>query len=82
MRGYLGLALVVWLAIYAARCAWFPLTRCRSCAGAAFRPRRSRILSALRGPRTCRRCTGTGSRIRLGRRAYDRMRRLQRAGTR
>jgi hypothetical protein len=76
------LAAAGWFLIYAARCAWRPLATCRSCRGAAFLPRRSRLMAALRGPRTCRRCRGVGTRIRLGRRAYDHLRRLQRAGTR
>lgn len=82
MRGYLALAVAAALLIYAARCAWRPLVRCKACGGSTVRPRRSRLVTAIRGPRACRRCRGTGARILLGRRLYDRTRKLQRAGSR
>lgn len=79
--------LVVLAAVYAALCAWRPLVRCSSCRGALLRRRRGpRWLAILadrfRGPALCRRCRGRGVRIRLGRRAYDHLRRLQKAGSR
>jgi hypothetical protein len=79
-----GLALAV-VGLYAAACAWVPLARCRSCRGALIRPRRGPLAgmrTAVRGVRWCRRCAGTGRRIRIGRRAYNHLRALQRAGTR
>ena len=82
MTGYLAVAGMALALIYAARCAWRPLVACKACAGSTIRPRRSRLVTAIRGPRACRRCRGTGARILLGRRLYDRMRKLQRAGSR
>jgi len=82
MHPFLFGAAVVLALIYAARCAWRPLVTCKACGGSTIRPRRSRLVTAIRGPRACRRCRGTGARILLGRRLYDRMRKLQRAGSR
>jgi len=72
---------------YAALCAGRPLVRCRSCRGAMVRRRRGPavivwLLVRFRGVALCPRCRGRGTRIRLGRRAYDKVRELQRAGTR
>jgi hypothetical protein len=83
----LVLLAVVAVAVYAGLCAWRPLARCRSCRGTLVRTRRGpRLilwwLDRLRGPKLCRRCGATGRRIRYGRRAYDHLRRLQRAGSR
>jgi hypothetical protein len=82
MRLFLFGAVLILGLIYAARCAWRPLVRCKACDGSTIRPRRSRLVTAIRGPRACRRCQGTGARILLGRRLYDRTRKLQRAGSR
>lgn len=80
-------AAVVWLAVYVALCAWRPLARCRACRGALVRARRGpRLLvwwlDRMRGARLCRRCGATGRRIRYGRRLYNHVRAIQRAGTR
>lgn len=72
---------------YAALCAWSPLGRCRACRGRMVHARRGPKvlrwwLDKTRGAKLCRRCDATGRRIRIGRRAYDHLRRLQRAGNR
>ncbi|PZG15890.1 hypothetical protein C1J01_22755 [Nonomuraea aridisoli] len=56
---------------YASACFLSPFGRCRKCRG------RRRILNRLgRGSRDCRRCDGTGLRLRLGRHLWNYARRL------
>lgn len=59
----------IWLTIYAVRCAYFPLRRCRKCKGAG---RRDRLIRS--GQLLCSRCKGTGQSIRWGRVVADRIR--------
>lgn len=72
---------------YAALCAARPLVRCRACRGTLVRRRRGPavivwLLERFRGVAVCRTCRGRGVRIRWGRRAYDAVREIQKAGTR
>lgn len=68
---YLVAGIVVVALVYVARCAWFPLANCWRCKG------EGKFKSwAGRGKtwRLCRRCRGTGSRIRPGRIVWDKIR--------
>ncbi|WP_026929834.1 hypothetical protein [Glycomyces tenuis] len=56
---------------YALRCWAFPYGRCVWCRG-----------DGIRGGTYCRRCDGSGHRVRLGRRIHDRIRAEYRNGTR
>ena len=62
---------------YAAICAASPFGTCRRCSGLG-------RIGAARGRRSdlCRRCDGTGIRIRFGRHLYHQARRVHRDGTR
>jgi hypothetical protein len=65
MAGWGALAAVVWLAGYAVHCAWWPFAACRTCDGAGkFRSKSGRAW------RRCRRCKGSGERVRVGRRLW------------
>ena len=58
-------AAAVWLAGYAVHCAWWPFAACRTCDGAGkFRSKSGRAW------RRCRRCKGSGERVRVGRRLW------------
>ncbi len=91
MKGIVVFGVVVLLPAlaYVGLCAWRPLGSCRRCDRTGVRPARPlpfgpgwlRRMFTL-PPRPCRRCGGSGRRIRLGRRAFDYMRDLQTAGTR
>lgn len=59
-------AALVWLAGYAAACWIWPFTACRKCDGAG--KHRSPSGKAWR---KCRRCAGSGTRIRLGRKLFN-----------
>jgi hypothetical protein len=72
-----GIVLVVAL-VYAVSCAVRPFRDCWVCAGHGHhRSKRNRKLS-----RPCRWCRQTGKRLRLGRRVWNRARRVQREATR
>lgn len=60
------LAGVVWLVGYAVACKVWPYTSCRRCGGGG----RKRSPSG-RNWRPCRKCKGTGARVRTGRRLLD-----------
>lgn len=61
------------LAVYAATCALRPYADCWRCHGTGAHR------ALITGARThCRRCDGTGDRIRLGRRAWNRLARARR----
>lgn len=62
---------------YVAACYVQPFGRCRRCKGKRHIPNR-----IGRGSRHCRRCDGTGLRLRLGRRLVNHLRRLHNDGTR
>lgn len=66
-----------WAGYHAIACATAPFTRCRGCGGTGRLPARY----ARRAP-DCRRCHGTGRRLRLGRRAWNRLTREHHHGTR
>jgi hypothetical protein len=72
VKGFAVLAVTAFfgLTYYVGRCAWFPLAACWRCKGEG----KFRSLGG-RGKtwRLCRRCKGTGSRIRPGRMIWDRM---------
>ena len=57
---------------YLGSCAIWPFTTCRRCDG------HGRIGGPLGGIRLCPRCDATGLRLRLGRRAWNALRRLYR----
>jgi hypothetical protein len=62
---------VVGLVFYVGRCAWFPLANCWRCKGEGkFRSWGGHGKTW----RLCRRCKGTGSRIRPGRIMWDKVR--------
>lgn len=63
MVGWVVLAAAVGGVWYAAHCWWWPFGNCRKCDGAG----RFRSASG-RAWRPCRRCKGSGSRVRFGRR--------------
>jgi hypothetical protein len=65
---------------YAAVCAGSPFGRCRKCSGLGFAATVTRRGTVKRG-KTCRRCKGTGHRIRVGRWIFNRVQRLYREGT-
>jgi hypothetical protein len=76
---------------YALACWTKPFTHCHRCAGTGDSPRR--LIDRLRyGPRpkpraararpTCPRCRGTGLRLRIGRRVYNRLSRVRRDASR
>lgn len=58
------------VAVYVFRCWAFPFGACVWCRG-----------DGIRGGTYCRRCDGTGRRVRLGRRTFDAIRREYRRGT-
>ncbi|GAA0906676.1 hypothetical protein GCM10009557_81720 [Virgisporangium ochraceum] len=62
---------------YALLCAAAPWTHCRACSGTGRKPGRAGKL--LRSP--CRRCDGTGIRVRIGRRVFTWVDREYRRGT-
>ncbi|MFJ9914717.1 hypothetical protein [Actinacidiphila glaucinigra] len=66
---------------YGATCAASPFGRCRKCQGFGFEMSRDRKGRLKRG-KDCRRCKGTGHRIRTGRWLYNRAVRLYREGQR
>ncbi|WP_433530368.1 hypothetical protein ACQPYA_30085 [Micromonospora sp. CA-263727] len=82
---FAGIALLVAVG-YAAACYVRPFTACHRCKGTGTAPprlwdrlrRRITHPRALRGRPDCRRCTGTGLRLRIGRRAVNYVRRLRR----
>ncbi|MEU4092997.1 hypothetical protein [Streptomyces sp. NPDC026673] len=65
---------------YAALCAGSPFGRCRTCAGLGFALTHDRKGRPKRG-KACRRCKGTGHRIRAGRWLFNRAQRIYRDGT-
>jgi hypothetical protein len=65
---------------YGAVCAGSPFGRCRACDGMGHAITITRRGKARRG-KTCRRCKGTGQRIRIGRHAFNIAQRLYREGT-
>ena len=75
---------------YGAACYVRPFTACNRCKGSGMAPprlwdrlrRRTIRARALRGRPDCRRCTGTGLRLRIGRRAFNHFRRIRRQATR
>jgi hypothetical protein len=74
----LGAALFLgYAAFYALLCAVAGFGTCTKCAGRGHKP-------TARGKRgaDCRRCRGTGKRVRYGRKAWTYFRRLHREGTR
>ncbi|MFI7438348.1 hypothetical protein [Nonomuraea indica] len=71
------LALIVITIRYLVACYVRPFGRCRRCKGKRRIPHR-----IGRGSRYCRRCDGTGLRLRWGRRLLNYARRLHRDGTR
>lgn len=64
------------LAAYALACWWLPFGRCQSCSG-----RGHRTTMLLHRIRTCRRCRGSGKRLRHGRRLYNHLSRVHREAT-
>lgn len=66
---------------YASLCAAAPFRDCRHCHGFGFATRTDRKGRPRRG-KHCRRCRGTGKRIRAGRWLFNRWRALYRDGTR
>lgn len=66
---------------YAVRCWISPFGPCRACDGMGHALHHDRKGRLKRG-RTCRRCRGTGIRIRVGRHLWNRWRRTYRTGTR
>ena len=58
---------------YAVSCAVFPFKRCRTCKGAGHH--KSRLIRAYR---PCRRCGGSGMRLRIGRKAWNAITRTRR----
>ncbi|MEW1720848.1 hypothetical protein [Streptomyces sp. NPDC093109] len=78
------LAITCLLAItlcYGGVCAVSPFGTCRKCRGFGFAMTTDRKGRAKRG-KHCRRCDGTGKRIRTGRHLYHLAARLHRDGTR
>lgn len=67
--GYLIMAVVagVWAVSYVAACLIWPLSNCRKCKGAG----KHQSQWGGNAWRPCRRCTGTGARIRTGRRVFN-----------
>jgi hypothetical protein len=66
MIGFGVLAAAVWLAGYVAHCRWRPFAACLKCDGAGrFRSKSGRSW------RRCRRCKGSGERVRVGRRLWS-----------
>ncbi len=65
--GWLSLAVLAAVAGQAVACWLWPLTRCRACQGS----RRNRGSNSRRWGR-CRRCGGTGERVRIGARLVNR----------
>jgi hypothetical protein len=63
---------------YALLCAVVPWGRCRTCAGYGRKTGRNGTLTRTK----CRRCNGTGRRVRVGRRVWTWIDREYRAGTR
>ncbi|MEU4772814.1 hypothetical protein [Micromonospora sp. NPDC023644] len=86
---FAGIALIVAIG-YAGACYVKPFTACHRCKGSGTAPptwwqrlrRRAVNPRALRGRPDCRRCSGTGLRLRIGRRVFNHFRRLRRQGTR
>lgn len=68
MRGALIVAVVVLVAAgwYAVNCWWWPWARCSRCHGGG-----RKYAPNGKAFRDCRRCRGTGRRVRLGRRLWD-----------
>lgn len=74
---FANLVLLIIVLGYAGLCVISPFGPCRRCRGfgyATWTDRRGR----LHAGRYCRRCEGTGQRIRLGRHLYNALRRLYR----
>jgi DnaJ-class molecular chaperone len=68
MKVWLGLAAAVWVAGYLVACRIWPYTDCRKCKGGG----RFRSPSG-KAWRLCRRCKGSGTRIRTGRKIWDKL---------
>lgn len=66
---------------YALLCAASPFGDCRKCGGLGFQLKTDRNGKPKRG-KHCRRCKGTGKRIRVGRHLFNIAHRTWRAGTR
>jgi hypothetical protein len=61
-------AAVIGCGWYVIACAWFPFADCAKCEGRGkFRSKSGRTF------RRCRRCKGTGERVRLGRRVWKKL---------
>jgi hypothetical protein len=73
-----ALALVVVTAGYAVACAVVPWGRCRKCHGIGRKTTRSGKVTRA----WCRRCNGTGLRVRVGRRLWTWINREYREGNR
>ncbi|WP_433368329.1 hypothetical protein ACQPZX_41350 [Actinoplanes sp. CA-142083] len=66
-----GLAGIGW---YLGACAWFPFADCSKCEGRGkFRSKSGRTF------RRCRRCKGSGERIRLGRRVWTKLNKVKKS---
>ncbi|MDT3395226.1 hypothetical protein RKE29_00925 [Streptomyces sp. B1866] len=65
---------------YAALCAFSPYGSCRKCHGWGSKIYTTRFTGQLRRGRLCRRCEGTGRRLRVGRALYNAVSRLHREG--
>lgn len=77
-RGKIFLVLlgVAWFLGYLAACAIWPFAKCFRCRG------KTRFMSPSgKAWRTCRRCAGTGARLRIGRRIWNYVRRKQKEAT-
>ncbi|GGR43253.1 hypothetical protein [Streptomyces netropsis] len=77
-----AIALLLFVTLgYAALCAASPFGRCHKCHGWGFAMKTDRKGRAKRG-KHCRRCDGTGQRIRIGRHLFNVVSRIYRDGTR
>ncbi|MEW1719616.1 hypothetical protein [Streptomyces sp. NPDC093109] len=74
--------LIVLTLCYALLCAASPYGTCRKCEGWGHAIVRARRSGRLKRGRQCRRCSGYGTRLRVGRRVYNGVTRLHDNGTR
>jgi hypothetical protein len=72
-----SLAVALWAAYYAASCWRTPFHACGKCSGTG---RGATLL--MRRPKSCGRCGGKGTRLRLGRRLHNRWMVLHERGAR
>jgi hypothetical protein len=66
----LGIASTV-LACYFISCRFWPITACSRCGGAGKLYGPSAVITGRRVFKTCKRCAGTGGRLRIGRRVMN-----------